>query len=134
VLVDASPVTWPNALCAVPDDGSAAATILRDLCAGWSEPTGNAEHLDVFAAFADTATITSLGALPMAVVTAVDRQLPAGLATDEVARLTDVWNQGQRHWSQLSAGSRLVPVDDTSHDIQLDHPDVVIDVIVHLLP
>jgi len=133
-LVDASPVTWPDALCAVPDDGSAAATMLRDLCAGWSEPTGNAEHLDVFAAFADVSTITSLGSLSMAVITAVDRTLPTGLATDEVARLTDVWNQGQQRWSQLSTGSRLVPVDETSHDIQLDHPDVVIDEILRLLP
>jgi hypothetical protein len=27
-----------------------------------------------------------------------------------------------------------VPVDDTSHDIQLDHPDVVLDEILRLLP
>jgi pimeloyl-ACP methyl ester carboxylesterase len=134
VLVDASPITWPDALCGVTDDGSEAATMLRNLCAGWSEPTGNAEHLDVFAAFADAATITSLDSLPMAVITALDRQLPAGLATGEIARLTDVWNQGQQHWNQLSTRSHVVPVDDTSHDIQLDHPDVVIDEIVHLLP
>jgi hypothetical protein len=70
VLVDASPITWPDALCGVTDDGSEAATMLRNLCAGWSEPTGNAEHLDVFAAFADAAAITSLDSLPMAVITA----------------------------------------------------------------
>jgi pimeloyl-ACP methyl ester carboxylesterase len=134
VLVDASPITWPDALCGVTDDGSEAATMLRNLCGGWSEPTGNAEHLDVVAAFADAATITSLDSLPMAVITAVDRQLPSGLATGEIVRLTNVWNQGQQHWSQLSTRSHVVPVDDTSHDIQLDHPDVVIDEIVHLLP
>ena len=134
VLVDASPVTWPEGLCAVTDDGSEAATVLRGLCDRLSNPTSNAEHLDVFAGFADAATITSLGSLPMAVITAVDRQLPAGLAATEVVRLTDVWDQGQRSWSHLSNESRLVSVDDTSHDIQLDHPDVVIDEIVRLLP
>ena len=134
VLVDASPVDWPEALCAVADDGTDAATIVHGLCAGWSAPTGNAEHLDVFTAFADVAGITSLGSLPMAVITAVDRQLPAGLATDEVNRLTDAWDQGQQRWSELSTNSRLVPVENSSHDIQLDHPDVVIDQIVRLLP
>lgn len=134
VLVDASPVTWPDTLCAVADDGSGAATIVRGLCDGWSDPTSNAEHLDVLAAFAGTAAITSLGSLPMAVITAVDRQLPAGLDAGEVARLTGAWDDGQRQWSQLSSASHLVSVDDTSHDIQLDHPDVVIDEIVGLLP
>jgi pimeloyl-ACP methyl ester carboxylesterase len=134
VLVDASPVTWPDGLCTVADDGSSAATVLRGVCDRLSDPMSNAEHLDVFAGFAGAATITSLGSLPMAVITAVDRQLPAGLSAAEVVRLTDVWDEGQRSWSHLSTGSRLVPVDDTSHDIQLDHPDVVIDEIVRLLP
>jgi pimeloyl-ACP methyl ester carboxylesterase len=134
VLVDASPVTWPEALCSVADDGSSAATMLRGLCAGWSDPTSNSEHLDVFAAFAAAATIRSLDSLPMSVITAVQRQLPAGLAAGEVARLTNVWDQGQQRWSQLSSGSRLVPVDDTSHDIQIDRPDVVVGEIVRLLP
>ena len=116
VLVDASPVTWPDALCAVADDGS-----------------DSAEHLDVFAAFTGAGTITSLGSLPLVVITAIDRQLP-GLAAHEVTRLTDVWNQGQQHWSQLSSASRTVPVADTSHDIQLEHQDVVVDEIVRLVP
>ena len=134
VLVDASPVTWPAAICAVANDGSNAANMLRGLCAGWSDPNGNAEHLDVFAAFAGAATITSLGTLPITVITAVDRQFDPGLAADEMARLTDVWDTGQQQWSQLSTASRVVPVENTSHYIQLDHPDVVIDEIARLLP
>ncbi len=134
VLVDASPVTWPAALCSVVDDDSEGATIVRGLCSRLSDPTGNAEHLDVFAAFADTAGITSLGSLPIAIITAVDRQLPAGLATDEMERLTEAWDQGQQQWSQLSTHSHLVPVENSSHDIQIDHPDVVTDQIIRLLP
>ena len=128
------PPTTATTTCAVADDGSQAATVLRGLCDRLSDPMSNAEHLDVFAGFAGAATVTSLGSLPMAVITAVDRQLPAGLSAAEVVRLTDVWDEGQRSWSHLSTSSRLVPVDDTSHDIQLDHPDVVIDEIVRLLP
>ena len=133
VLVDASPVAWPEALCAVADDGSDAADMIRGFCNGLSDPSGNAEHLDVFAAFAGAGAITSLGSLQMSVITAVDRQLP-GLAADEVARLTDAWNLGQQQWGHLSSASRMVPVADTSHDIQLDHPDVVVDEIVRFLP
>jgi pimeloyl-ACP methyl ester carboxylesterase len=133
VLVDASPVTWPEAICAVADDGSAAATMFRDLCASWSDPSRNVEHLDVFASFAGASTISSLGSLPMSVITAVDRQAP-GLAADEVVRLTDVWNRGQQYWSQLSTAARVIPVEDASHQIQLDHPDLVIAEIARLLP
>ncbi len=133
VLVDASPVAWPEALCAVADDGSDAADMIRSFCAGLSDPSGNSEHLDVFTAFRGAATITTLGSLPLSVITAVDRQLP-GLEASEVTRLTDVWDQGQEQWAQLSSASRMVPVAETSHDIQLGHPDVVVDEIVRFLP
>lgn len=134
VLVDASPVTWPQALCAVADDGSNAANMVRGLCAGWSDPTGNAERLDVFSAFAGAVAITSLGTLPMAIITAVDRQVPDGLAPEELARLTDAWDRGQQQWSQLSTAARVLSLEDTGHNIQLDHPNVVTDEIARLLP
>lgn len=134
VLVDASPVSWPEAICAVADDGSDAAAIPRNLCSGWSDPSDNAEHLDVFAAFAGVSSITALDSLSMSVITAVDRELPVGLAPSEVARLTDVWDRGQHQWSQLSTAGRVVSVRDTSHAIQLDHPDLVVDEVALLLP
>ncbi|MEO5902364.1 MAG: alpha/beta hydrolase [Ilumatobacteraceae bacterium] len=83
VLIDASPTTWPAALCAVPDDGSSAATMLRGLC-GTFAPSGNSEHLDVDAAFTEASRIVSLGAVPMAVITATHRELPADLAASEI--------------------------------------------------
>jgi len=134
VLVDASPIAWPAAICGVTDDGSAAAATVRGLCQSWSDPTGNVEHLDVFTAFDQATTITSLGSLPMTVITAVDRSMPEGLAADELARLTAAWNAGQDGWQQLSTNSRLVSVANASHQIQLDHPELVIDEIVGLLP
>ena len=134
VLVDASPTTWPAALCAVPDDGSEAAATVLGNCDGAFLPAGNSEHLDVAAAFAEVSEVVSLGSLPMAVVTATKRTLPAGLAEAEVARLTEAWNKGQQDWMALSTSAHLVSVDDTGHHIEIDQPGVVIDEITDLLP
>jgi pimeloyl-ACP methyl ester carboxylesterase len=133
-LVDASPTTWPAALCSVPDDGTEAAAIVLGMCAGAFLPTGNSERLDVVAAFTELSSVVSLGSLPMAVITAVDRELPAGLAASEVARLTEAWNQGQQTWASLSTTSHVVTVDHTGHHIEIDQPAVVIDEIIRLLP
>lgn len=134
VLVDASPATWPSALCAVTDDGSAGAAMLRGMCTDTFPAAGNPEHLDVRAAFAGVREISTLGSLPMAVITATERELPADLAATERARLTEQWNRGQQAWAALSNDSHVVTVDHTSHDIQLDRPQVVIDEITRLLP
>ena len=111
VLIDASPATWPTELCA----------------------TADGEHLDVYGAFEEVAGITSLGSLPMTVLTAIDRQF-ADLGVSELARLTAAWNQGQQRWADLSTASRVVPVEQTSHHIELDRPEVIIDAVLRLLP
>jgi pimeloyl-ACP methyl ester carboxylesterase len=134
VLIDASPTTWPAALCAVPADGSDAAGMLRATCTGMFLPTGNGEHLDVATAFAEVSGIASLGTLPMAVVTATDREFPAGLAATEATRLTQAWNQGQQAWMAMSTSAHLVSVDHAGHHIEIDQPGVVIDEITRLLP
>lgn len=134
VLIDATPTTWPAALCAVPDDGSDGAATVQATCTHLFAATGNSEHLDVVAAFAEVARIDSLGAVPMAVITATNRELPAGLAATEVTRLTQTWNQGQQAWAALSTDAHLVPVDHTSHHVEIDQPGVVIDAITRLLP
>jgi pimeloyl-ACP methyl ester carboxylesterase len=132
-LIDASPTTWPTALCAVPDDGSDGATMLRAIC-GMFAPSGNDEQLDAVAAFAEAATIVSLGSLPMTVITATQRELPADLAASEVDRLNEAWNLGQQDWMALSTEAHLVPVEHTGHHIEIDQPDLVIDEITRLLP
>jgi pimeloyl-ACP methyl ester carboxylesterase len=133
VLLDATPTSWPAAICAVPDDGSDAAAMLLGVC-GTFAPTGNSEHLDAVAAFAEAAQIASLGSLPMAVITADRRELPADLAAPEVARLNEAWNVGQNDWMALSTDAHLVSVEHTGHHIEIDQPGVVIDEINRLLP
>ena len=76
--------------------------------------------------------IKTLGTLPLIVVTADHHSYP-GLAASEEARLNDVWNAGQAHWVSLAPSAQLISVDNTSHNIQLDHPEVVLDNIQQLL-
>lgn len=133
LLLDASPVTWPAAVCAVPDDGTEAAAGFQALCAEMKDPMKNSERLDVFAAFAEVEAIDSLGDVPLAVVTAARRSAP-GLVEAEVARLTTVWDAGVERWAALSSASKVVTVEDTGHSIQLDQPRLVVDEVLALLP
>ena len=131
VLIDASPTTWPEAACAVPDDGSDVARSFHDSCTINFHPDGNAERLDVPAAFGEVATITSLGQLPMLVVTA-DSKAYDGLDAGEAARLNDEWNEGQQRWAALSSVGQVVTVANTSHNIHLDQPAIVVEQIQSL--
>jgi pimeloyl-ACP methyl ester carboxylesterase len=133
MLLDASPTTWPAAVCAVPNDGTEMAASFQGLCAVMHDPTLDPERLDAVGAFGEVATISSLDDLPMTVVTAAHRSFP-GLAQPELARLDRVWNAGVEHWAALSTSSRIVTVEDTSHDIQLDQPRLVTDELLALLP
>ena len=67
------------------------------------------------------------------IVATADHHSYAGLAASEEARLNDVWNAGQAHWVSLVASAQLISVDNTSHNIQLDRPDVVLDMIHELI-
>jgi pimeloyl-ACP methyl ester carboxylesterase len=130
VLVDASPSTWQSAACAVTDDGSPGAQGFEQVCAMTSSPTGNVEHLDGPAAFAEVGTIDTLGDLPMAVLTAAAHE--RGLGSAQSARLDEIWSTGQARWASLSSASRLVSVDGTGHNIQIDKPAAVIEQIERL--
>jgi pimeloyl-ACP methyl ester carboxylesterase len=132
MLVDASPTTWPAALCAVPDDGTDTARGLQALCSTFHDPARDVEHLDAFTAFDEVAAITSLGHLPMVVMTAATRTIP-GLADSELARLNTVWDAGVARWAALSTASKVVSVPDTGHYIQLEHPDVVMGALITLM-
>jgi len=67
------------------------------------------------------------------VVTADTRTAP-GLAAAELTRLNQVWDKGVASWAALSSTSTVVTVADTGHNIQLEHPDIVISEVSALLP
>ena len=132
LLLDASPVTWPAATCAVPADGSQTAAVFAGICAAISDPGKNPERLNAPAAFADVASIESLGDVPMTVATRADLSYP-DLPTTVESQLAGVWTEGQAHWASLSSAAKLITVPDTSHNIQIDQPGVVVDQISALL-
>jgi pimeloyl-ACP methyl ester carboxylesterase len=123
-LLDASPTSWPATVCSV--------AAYEGGCAVMHDPTLSPERLDVFRAFEEVATITSLGDLPMTVITAARRTDPA-LAQSELARLDAVWAEGVDRWAGLSSSSSVVSVDDTGHNIELDQPQLVVEEVLDLL-
>ena len=125
MLLDASPPTWPATVCTVPEYAAG--------CAVMRDPVLDPERLDVFPAFDAVAGISSLGDLPMTVVTAAHRIDP-GLGRAELRRLDTVWAEGVERWAALSSSSNVVSVEDTGHDIELDQPDLVVEELPRLLP
>ena len=125
VLVDASPAGWPEVVCSVPAYAGG--------CAVMHDPALDPERLDVLPAFEAVAAIRSLGELPMAVVTAAHRTDPS-LDAAELARLDAEWSEGVERWAALSSSSTVVTVDDTGHDIHVEHPELVAGEITRLLP
>ena len=123
-LLDASPTSWPATVCSV--------AAYEGGCAVMHDPTLSPERLDVFRAFEEVATITSLGDLPMTVITAAHRTDPA-LTQSELARLDAVWAEGVGRWAGLSSSSSVVSVENTGHNIELDQPQVVIQELLDLL-
>jgi pimeloyl-ACP methyl ester carboxylesterase len=132
LLLDASPVTWPAAVCAVPADGSQTAAVFAGICAAISDPAKNPERLNAPAAFAEVASIQSLGDVPMTVATRADLSYP-GLPTIVNSQLAGAWTEGQAHWASLSSAAKLITIADTSHNIQIDQPAVVVDQISALV-
>jgi pimeloyl-ACP methyl ester carboxylesterase len=133
LLIDASPVSWPAAVCEVREDGTKAAAALIENCASQIDPSKNDERLDALKAFSEVAQITNLGTMPMTVMTAAEHPFD-GLNPTIAQRLNDTWNDGQRDWATLSTRATLVTVPDTGHYIQLDQPSTVIEQLELLLP
>lgn len=125
VLIDASPATWPAVVCTVP--------AYQGGCDLMRDPKQDGERLDVFPAFEQVSKITSVGDLPLTVVTAAHRS-PDGITPEEQARLDRLWADGQQRWAGLSSSSKVVTVEDTGHDIHIDQPQAVLDEVVRLLP
>ncbi len=87
----------------------------------------------MFPAFEAVGSISSLGDVPMTVMTAAHRS-PDGLTPEELTRLDALWRQGAEHWASLSTASRIVTVEDVGHVIHAERPTIVIDEVVELLP
>jgi pimeloyl-ACP methyl ester carboxylesterase len=82
-------------------------------------------------AAARAAEITTLGDIPLIVLTAVDQFAALGrrLPPEEVEQLKAVVNELQAELSALSPNGKQVPVEASGHFIQVDQPQAVIDAI-----
>jgi pimeloyl-ACP methyl ester carboxylesterase len=132
LLLDASPIDWPKAACAVPDDGSEMAGVFQDTCATITDPARNPEHLDAAKAFAGVAGIDDLGDVPLVVASRAEVAYP-GLAPEVEAELVRTTADGQEHWASLSSNATVVLIADTSHYIQVDQPAKVVDLVTRLV-
>lgn len=124
VLIDASPTGWPSVVCSVP--------AYQQGCDLMRHPEHDGERLDVFPAFEQVAKITSLGELPLTVITAAHRN-PAGISSQEQTHLDQLWAAGEQRWAQMSSKSKVVTVDHTGHEIFLDQPQAVLHEVIGLL-
>jgi pimeloyl-ACP methyl ester carboxylesterase len=124
-LIDASPDDWPAVVCTVP--------AYQGGCDLMRNPDRDGERLDAFRAFEQAGEVATLGDLPLTVITAAHRN-PSGLTPEEQVRLDQRWAAGQQRWADRSSHSKVVTVEDTGHDIHIEHPQLVLDEVVDLLP
>lgn len=124
LLLDASPTDWPSVVCTVPT--------YREACDLMHDPARDAERLDVFPAFDEVARISSLGDVPLTVMTGAHRDA-TGLSPADVERLDAAWAAGQERWAGLSSTSRIVTVEQTGHHIEVDQPARVVEELEALL-
>ena len=99
--------------------------------------SGDAEHVDRPAAYAELKELDPLGDTPLVVLTPD----PTNPHTYESARAdvsppsetSEAWLDAQHRWLALSDNSELVTVDGAGHSIHLDEPDSVVAAILAAL-
>jgi pimeloyl-ACP methyl ester carboxylesterase len=79
--------------------------------------------------------ITTLGDIPLVVLSTDEVEVPDsfGLSTEELYQVQAARDQAQADLARLSPRGTLVIVEDSSHYIQLDRPQLVIDAILEVL-
>jgi pimeloyl-ACP methyl ester carboxylesterase len=89
------------------------------------------DALEAHYAAARAARMTTLGDMPLVVLTAVDQfaELEGQVPAEDVEHLRAVVSELQAELCALSSNGRQVMVRDSGHHIQLDQPQAVIDAI-----
>lgn len=100
----------------------------------WSKLTGRSDDRWLDSSADQVRAVTSLGDLPLVVLIDGDTVGERGdLSADLVAQLDRTKVEMGREYAALSTNGSLVLVEDTSHFIQNDQPQVVIDAILRVL-
>jgi pimeloyl-ACP methyl ester carboxylesterase len=97
------------------------------------KPSLNPEHFDATASVHQLHELTSLGSLPLVVLTAGTSQIAAGLPSPYGARSYQIWLHAQSQLAALSSGS-LQAVDTFSgHMIPTEDPRAVVAAVNHVV-
>jgi pimeloyl-ACP methyl ester carboxylesterase len=101
---------------------------------GWRAANSTREHVDFERSFAQDRSVTSLGNLPLCVVSAASF-LNTPFIPDAAARqrMQQLWNELQAELSRLSDNHRTVYLEKSGHFVQRDDPDSIVMAIEALL-
>lgn len=131
VLLDvAHPDQWQRELdlVATPtaDEPAALTAFRRTIAAEWGDPTANSEGLDIAASAAQARTASSLGAIPLVVITAGKDTWDEGFPSNLAAALEQDWHRLQRDLVALSPRSKHVIATESDHVIQCGQPELAL--------
>ncbi len=140
VLVESIPPDWwARALAVLPPKSSDEPTALTKYRTEeglfFSSTSGTlGERLNLAASAAQAAKLTSLGDMPLVVLTHSPANAPpSGLPDDLDARIQALWQEMQTEQSRLSTNSSLVVATKAGWPIHVDEPQLVIDAILQVV-
>jgi hypothetical protein len=119
---------------ASPSDAPALAEMRTFWSGGWRDPNSTVEHIDLERSLPQDRAVTSLGNLPLFVVSAASA-LNAAFIQHAAARqrLQHLWNELQADLSHLSDNHSTVYLEKSGHFVQRDDPDSIVMAIEALL-
>lgn len=100
---------------------------------GWREPSRNPEGIDLPACQQAARAITSLGRLPLRVLTATGFTLPAAGFGAAGPKLQATWDALQAQLAALSSDARRDVLAGTGHFVQSERPELIVEAIRELV-
>jgi pimeloyl-ACP methyl ester carboxylesterase len=141
VLVEAVPPDWLLRLMAVlppksSDEPTALAAYRTESETLFNSTSGaQGERLNIAASAAQAAQVTSLGDMPLVVLSEspATGRAQCSLTPDLCATLEDAWQQAQLEQSRLSTSGSLVVAPTAGHMISMDAPQLIVDAILKVV-
>ena len=99
---------------------------------GWKNPDANAERADLFAVVRQGREVSTLGDLPLHVITAGTYLNAPWVPPGDRPKLQHLWDALQMRLVQLSSRAIHTYVPTSGHFVQRDAPKVVVDAIIQM--
>jgi pimeloyl-ACP methyl ester carboxylesterase len=100
----------------------------------WTDTAGKqGESLNIAGSAEQVAKVTTVGDLPLVVISHNPTGADSGLPADLNTKFEDTWQQAQLEQSKLSTNGRLVVATKSGHMIMRDEPQLVIDTILQVV-